>query len=497
MKLNKLFTLAFICNPLLLFAQINERFDGDSLSEMWQGDKDCFVVTNNRLQLNAPGDDAGKSYLSIPSAATVNAEWRFSVQMNFNPTSGNHLKFYLCSDNPVLTDELNGYYLQIGGNTEKQILLYKQTGKTTKKLNNSEPKRLDISPLNIKLKVTKDDNGNWTVWSKRSDENEFMEEFSCQDATEESSIYAGFVCIYTKTNSTKFFFDEISISGEAYIDTSPPLLPKDIIINEVLFNPPTGGKEYIEIYNRSNKALDLSKLNISNRRNGNLYSTKPLAETKTFIFPEEYKVLTVDKEKVCNFFDCQNDEAFVIMPSLPVFANDSGYVVLTDNKGVVIDELKYAASMHSSSIKVSQRKGVALERQSFDSDEWNSALDNNGFGTPGYQNSKRSDSSGIGTIANLGNEVCLPYQDKDGNLTVLYQFKKGGYIANVSIFSINGRLIRKLGENLPLSTQGAIYWDRTDESGKQVPASSYIFLFEAFHPNGDIYRKSLVGIVSK
>ncbi len=485
----------FICNPLMLFAQINERFDENSFS-VWQGDNNRFTITDDRLQLNAPGDAAGKSYLSVPSTAIINAEWRFTLQMNFNTTSSNYLKFYLCSDNAVLTDELNGYYLQIGGNTEKQILLYKQTGKTTTKLNNSEPKRLDISPLNIELKVTKDDNGNWMVWSKKPDESDFKEEFSCQDATVESSTYAGFVCIYTKTNSMKFFLDDISISGEAYIDTTPPILPKDIIINEVLFNPPTNGTDYVEIYNQSNKVLELSKLNISNRKNGNLYQTKSLSETKISIFPGEYKVLTTDKEKVYNFFDCQNDEVFLTVP-LPAFANDSGYVVLTDKKGAVIDEFKYAASMHSPSIKVSARKGVALERQSFESDKWNSALDNNGFGTPGYQNSKRNDFSSIKTHLNLENEVCFMYQDKEGNPTISYQFQKGGYTANIAIFNVNGQLIRKLGENLSLSTQGTIHWDRKDERGKTVPVSPYIFIFEAFHPNGDIYRKSLVGIVSK
>jgi hypothetical protein len=480
----------------MLFAQINERFDGEGLSEVWQGDKDRFVILNNQLQLNASGDAAGKSYLSAPSAAIINAEWRFSLQMDFNPTSGNHLKFYLSSDNPVLTDELNGYYLQLGGNQEKQILLYRQTGKKTTKLNNSNPKRLDISPLNIELKVTRDDNGNWTVLSKNPDEDDFTEEFSYRDEAAESSAYSGFVCIYTKTNSTKFFFNEIFISGEAYIDTAPPVLPKDIVINEVLFNPLTGGNDYVEIYNRSGKALDLSKLNISNRRNGNLYSTKPLAETEILIFPEEYKVLTADKEKVCGYFKCQNDEVFLTVP-LPAFANDSGYVVLTDRKGTVIDEFNYAATMHSPSIKVSARKGVALERQSFESEEWNSASDESGFGTPGYLNSKRLDSSGTETHFSLENEVCLPYQDKDGNLVVLYKLKETGYIANISIYNIDGRLIRKLEENLLLSTQGTIHWDGTDESGRRVPTSSYIFLFEAFHPDGDIYRKSLLGIVSK
>jgi hypothetical protein len=579
MKLNKLFLLMFICNPLIFFAQINEHFDGETLSEIWQGDNNLFVVSNNQLQLNA--SEAGQSYLSAPSSAITNAEWKLSMQMNFNPTSGNHTKFYLCSDNPVLTDALNGYYLQIGGTTDKQISLHRQNGKTNRKLGNSEARRLDMNPAKIEIKVNKDDQGNWTVWSKKPDEDDFTEEFTCQDSTFESSAYAGIVCIYTKTNSTNFFFDLISSSGDAHIDVISPalqsfnvwadslllhfsepidaehavfhfseplsyqtewrakqaevifrfneslesgkkytlylesipdlsgnilsdsliafalveaILPKDIIVNEVLFNPPAGGVDYVEIYNRSNKTLDLSQLNISNRRNGALYASKSFGTTKILIFPGEYKVLASDKEKICNFYDCQDEESFFTL-TIPAYSNDSGYVVLTDKNSVVIDEFKYLSSMHSSFIK--DKKGVSLERQSFDNNEWASASEDSGFGTPGYKNSQGKNATGIEESINLGNDVCFPYQDKEGHLSILYHFKKGGYFANISIFDMSGRPIRKLGENMSLSTQGTIYWDGKDDNGRIVPISPYILLFEAFHPNGEIYRKSMVGVVSK
>ncbi len=572
----------FICNPLILFAQINERFNGESISGIWQGDNSLFAMSDNRLQLKAP-EEAGQSYLSAPSTAITNAEWTLSLQMNFNPTSSNYMKFYLCSDSPVLTDALNGYYLQIGGNTDKQISLYRQTGKTNKKLGNSEAKRLDMNPAQIEVKVSKDDSGNWTVWSKKADETGFTEEFTCQDATWESSSYMGFVCIYTKTNSKNFFLDSISAYGDAYIDkTAPallshsvwkdslllrfsecvlteqavfnfsaslayqtewrnkqteaffhfnlplesgkkymlrlesvpdlsgnilsdstipfalaePALAGDIIINEVLFNPPTGGVDYVEIYNRSSKALDLSQLKLATRNSSDaLYASKSLGKTENLIFPGEYIVLTTDKEKVCSFYDCQNEDAFLILPSLPTYGNEKGCVVLTDKNNEVIDEFRYLASMHSSFIK--DKKGVSLERESFDSDDWASASESNGFGTPGYENSQHSETSITETYVKLENDVCLPYQDKEGHLSILYHFKKGGYIANISVFNVNGRLIRKLGDNMSLSTQGIIYWDGKDENGRILPISPYILLFEAFHPDGDIFRKSLVGIISK
>ena len=581
MKSKKLFLLMFICNPFMLFAQINERFDGESLSEIWQGDKELFVISNNQLQLNAPKVGA-QSYLSASSTAITNAEWRLSLQMNFNPTTGNYMKFYLCSDSPVLTDALNGYYLQIGGNTTKQLVLYRQTGKTNKALGNGEAQRLNMNPVRLEVKVTKDDQGNCTVWSKKPDEEDFTEEFTCQDVAWEKSSYAGIVCIYTQTNSANFFFDSVSSSGDAYIDIVPPtlqsfnvwtdslllhfsesidveqavfhfseslsyqmewrakqadvifhfntplesgkkymlhlesipdlsgntlsdstipfalvedILSKDIIINEVLFNPPVGGTEYVEIYNRSNKVLDLSQLNLARRTSGSVSSAKPLGKTGNLIFPGEYRVIAKSKEQVCGFYDCQNEDAFLVLESLPVYGNESGCVVLADKSNNVIDEFNYLSSMHSPFIK--DKKGVSLERESFESDDWSSASESNGFGTPGYKNSQHFATSETGTYIKLENDVCFPYQDKDGHLTILYHFKKGGYIANISVFSVNGRLIRKLGENMSLSTQGTIYWDGKDENGGIVPTSPYILLFEAFHPNGDIFRKSLVGIVSK
>jgi hypothetical protein len=276
-----------------------------------------------------------------------------------------------------------------------------------------------------------------------------------------------------------------------------PALPRDIIINEVLFDAKTGGAEYIELYNRSNKAINLSQLNISKRNSsGALSTTKSLGTAEKLFFPGEYIVLTSDKENVCSIYDCQNEETFLDVFISLSLNNDSGYVVLTNKANdLIIDEFHYYAKIHS--VKASERRGVSLERQSPESDDWNSASIESGGGTPGYRNSQYLDTSGTEAAVKLENDVCYPYQDEEGRLVLAYRFTKAGYNANILIFNTTGQRIRKLGENLSLSVEGKIYWDGRDDNGRIVPISPYILLFEAFHPNGDIFRKSLVGVVSK
>src|SRR5690606_19455813 len=66
--------------------------------------------------------------------------------------------------------------------------------------------------------------------------------------------------------------------------------PGDIVINEVLYDPPVGGSEFVELYNRSEKIIDLNGMWIG-RALGS--SDEVLVSTAQWLLrPSEFVVLT-------------------------------------------------------------------------------------------------------------------------------------------------------------------------------------------------------------
>lgn len=59
--------------------------------------------------------------------------------------------------------------------------------------------------------------GYWSLWVDLLDGNGWVLEGSVQDSEINASAYSGVNCIHTSTRSDRFYFDEISINGMAYM----------------------------------------------------------------------------------------------------------------------------------------------------------------------------------------------------------------------------------------------------------------------------------------
>jgi hypothetical protein len=264
----------------------------------------------------------------------------------------------------------------------------------------------------------------------------------------------------------------------------------DVIVNEILFDPKPLGVDYLELYNRGNKIIDLSSLYITNRSSttGALGTPIQLTTENYLLFPNEFVVATTDVSIVQNLYTVKNPAALLQMGSLPSFPDDKGTAVVLNSAGQITDELNYSYKWHFA--LVDDEEGVALERIDYskptnDASNWTSAASSAGFGTPTYQNSQfRADMLPQGEIT-ISPKMFSPDNDGFEDFAFInFQFPEPGYVANVSIFDAAGRPVRVLQRNTTTAASGSFRWDGLNDKQQKVPVGTYIIYTDIFNLKG-------------
>ncbi|MDR2691712.1 MAG: lamin tail domain-containing protein, partial [Dysgonamonadaceae bacterium] len=282
-------------------------FHGGTRQVEWTGDTGKFTVNGYlQLQLNASGADS-PAQLKTSLAFSRNMQWEWWMKTDFNPTESNYTKVFLCSDESNLTGDPNGLFVRIGYGKKNICLIRSQKGKNNKMLIEGKEKRLDKATVALRLKAVLDGNGNFRLYSKLDDETDYVLEGNCSILESLESSVFGVVCYFSSTRSKAFYFDDFLVkdleSGnpepepepkqEPDSNSNPDPDPSDIIISEILFDPPAGSAEYVEIYNNSYKVFDLRFLSFTTRKpsDGSLNKSYPLAGSETLFHPQEYLVI--------------------------------------------------------------------------------------------------------------------------------------------------------------------------------------------------------------
>jgi len=576
MKNLSLFFVFFV--PVLCFSQVNENFsDGDFTDHpAWTGTTSNFVV-NPAFQLQSQAKVPSTSFLFTPSEAFDNASWECSVKITYNPSAYNYASVYLASDRADITAGCNGYYVQVGG-TNDEVSLYLQEGTKKTKIIDGKDKRTDSNPVDLRIKVTRDASGNFTLYSKLASESDYLLEGTTQNNVITNTQFFGLLFTNTTLTGNDYYFDDILVTGSKAVDKDPPtwtyftltepnslnlgfsepmdfshatftvdqgmgkpasvditddssiilsfdsefergkiytlqtsgltdlagnaliitdrstgitepIETGDLVINEVMFNSPDSSEEYLEIYNRSEKLLDVSGLIFTTRKTDGTLNTGNTIPAQTTMLPASYLAFTSDAEKVRAYHACPVGSN-ILTTGWTTLNNESATVVLTNSgKDTVYDELTYDVKWQNPLVK--NPKGVALERINPDlptqnPDSWHSAASEVNYGTPGYKNSQYRE---INTIEKTDKFVWTEPEsfspDNDGIDDVCfihYKTDASGYVANVIILNAIGVKVLQLSSNILLSTEGFLTWDGHTEKGKIANVGIYVLYFEMFNP---------------
>lgn len=290
--------------------------------------------------------------------------------------------------------------------------------------------------------------------------------------------------------------------------THPIALPvsvaaNDIIINEILFNPQTGGVDFLELYNRSEKVIDLNGLLLANQALDNP-QFKPI-EIQKLLFPKGFVALTESPTDIKNRYTVENPNA-LLFQDLPTFPDKEGNILLYTNDGastIFIDEFDYIADYHNALLN--DKNGVSLERinpnlPTQDGGNWNSASVDAGYATPTYQNSQSTEITETrSTIFSLsGNRISPDGDGFEDILQINYATESAGYSATIHIFDAGGRLIDKIAQNELLATSGSFKWEGTTTDGQKANIGIYVLWIEYFNLDGEVGQvKEAVVVAAK
>jgi hypothetical protein len=273
----------------------------------------------------------------------------------------------------------------------------------------------------------------------------------------------------------------------------------DIILNEVLFNPPVGGVDFVEIYNKSDKFIDLKGWGLTRLVNGQLENPRIVSTETLIIPPKSYLVFTPNITQLKNQYP-QGIDSVWVQTTIPTYSDENGSVILLLPNNTIADQFDYDEKFHFKLLD--NKEGVSLERLDFevatnDKNNWFSAAAPK-FGTPGYRNSQAK-----GSIAQqnkcwwVENEVITPDGDSFQDFAfIYYACNQTGFVANAEVYDSEGRKVKTLLQSQILGSDGFFRWEGDTDSGQKARIGYYIIHVYTFSLQGareDWQLKCVVG----
>ncbi|WP_296618855.1 lamin tail domain-containing protein, partial [Marivirga sp.] len=258
----------------------------------------------------------------------------------------------------------------------------------------------------------------------------------------------------------------------------------DVVLNEVLYDQKSGGADFIEFLNISDKYINLSGWTIK----GNNQENVILENENVIIAPGQYLALTPDKASTIKDYPTSHVAENIIEVNLPTLTNGEGIVRVVSSNKSLKEIFEYSDDMHLSFLRTVD--GVSLERIHPEApinqaDSWSSAASAVGYATPGKVNSQLTNENiSFGNIE--ANPKTFAHNQSGRNFTLInYRLDDAGTKATVKIFDMKGTMVNTLANNETLSSTGFFRWDGVDSNGRKVRTGYYIIYFELFTAEGN------------
>ncbi len=296
------------------------------------------------------------------------------------------------------------------------------------------------------------------------------------------------------------FGDAVSCNGSALKQSEVkwgrpnPALAGDLVISEIMFNPDENGIEYVELFNLSEKVIDVSDLILSTTDfQGMIKDFSRRGDLPFLLFPGEYCVLAADRTWLELCYPQSPKGSCHERKDIPGLVNSGGGILLSNQFQAIIDRVFYNPDWHFKGLPDDQ--AVSLERINLKKsgeirENWFSASSSAGFASPGLENSQNINNSGeyLNSIQLINpvfgpRDISLPDQ-----AVVSLQFDEIGYSGNLDVADLSGRIVRIIHPWGLLPKDGQLIWDGTDDLGRFLKDGIYILILNYANMSGQHFR---------
>mgnify|MGYP003336401691 FL=1 len=410
--------------------------------------------SSQELQLN--NTTSGQSYLSTSTNTNTlaNKEWRIKVKQTFAGSENNHSRIYLSANagdlsflNASSGSNTTGYFLKLGeAGSNDAVKFFRDDGPLGIVELGAGTASTIATSFNITIQVLRNELGNWKINVDFTGGTNFQQEITVTDNTYSQGNFVGMSCIYTSSNATKFYFDNIYFGNEV-----PPAVinipnERSVVFNEIYADPtPSNGLpdcEYIELFNADTLPFELSGWKLVN-------STTEKTLPSFHLNPNEF-VIICDANCVIQFPNA------IGITSLTALTNSGDSLTLLGPNNEIVDLVSYSDTWYNNSEKADG--GWSLEQINpfkICSGKLNwTASENSVGGTPGEVNSVFNNSPDLmgpmllNWSINQANQVSLHFDESIFNSNPTQWLCENATIASIVLSEENTSVILTFTANL-------------------------------------------------
>ena len=271
-----------------------------------------------------------------------------------------------------------------------------------------------------------------------------------------------------------------------------PIQQGDVFLNEILYNAITGGVDFIELYNTTEKYIQLQNTHYLNVTPGKNFQHVFVGEN-CIIAPYGYKVISSDNSKIKKQYPNTVMENCFEKSGFLSFADEGGEVFFVSNKADTLDKIQYGDQFQNPLNR--NDEGISLEK--IKSQEWLFSPSNwtssGAKATPGYKNSQAMSNESTSTEI-FYCSPCHVTTNINGHSDYVHLHlnpEVKGAFASIRIYTISGEVVSNVCENQLLGTSNTFNWYGQKHTNGLLPDGIYIAVAEWWSPEGEMHTEKI------